>query len=185
MTLDELVYDPGDPAILRNPHQVFARLREEDPVHWSEPMSGWIVSTYDDITEGLTDGRTFSAERLTNVRKHLPAPAMASAEEVLRYLSSWMVFRDAPDHTRLRRHMAAVLNLPVFEITARHHRKPQRGIAGHPPGRRAFRYAAPLLDPAAGHGGDGADGRRSQPPARGQGLVGRHDAVHRQRPRRA
>jgi cytochrome P450 len=57
----------------------------------------------------------FSAERLTNVRKHLPEGARTAAEDILRYLNSWMVFRDPPDHTRLRRHMAGVLNLPAFE----------------------------------------------------------------------
>ncbi len=115
MAVDELTFDPADPAVLRNPHPVFARLRAEDPVHWSEPMSGWIVTRHDDITDALTDADVYSAERLGNVRKHLPAAAQASAEDILRYLNSWMVFRDPPDHTRLRRHMAAVLNLPTFE----------------------------------------------------------------------
>ena len=115
MAVDEMIFDPADPAILRNPHPIFAWLRQEDPVHWSEPMSGWIVTGYDDILEALTDSDVYSAERLGNVRKHLPAGAQSSAEEILRYLNSWMVFRDPPDHTRLRRHMAGVLNLPTFE----------------------------------------------------------------------
>lgn len=115
MAVNEMTFDPSDPAILRNPHPIFAQLREEDPVHWSEPMSGWIVTAYQDILDGLMDNETYSAERLTNVRKHLPVGAQAAAEEILRYLNSWMVFRDPPDHTRLRRHMAGVLNLPKFE----------------------------------------------------------------------
>ena len=115
MPVDNLSYDPSDPAIMRNPHPIFAWLRREDPVHWSEPMSGWVVTGYDDIVDALTDSGTYSAERLTNVRKHLPAGALNPAEEILRYLNSWMVFRDPPDHTRLRRHMAGVLNLPTFE----------------------------------------------------------------------
>ena len=115
MAVDEMIFDPADPAILRNPHPIFAWLRQEDPVHWSEPMSGWIVTGYDDILEALTDSDVYSAERLGNVRKHLPAGAQSSAEEILRYLNSWMVFRNPPDHTRLRRHMAGVLNLPTFE----------------------------------------------------------------------
>lgn len=78
-------------------------------------MAGWIVTGYDDIVDGLTSSDVFSAERLRNVRKHLPTGAQAAAEDVLRYLTSWMVFRDPPDHTRLRRHMAGVLNLPTFE----------------------------------------------------------------------
>ncbi|QKR98349.1 cytochrome P450 [Sphingomonas sp. CL5.1] len=115
MTVTDLSFDPSDPATLRNPHPIFATLRREDPVHWSEAMSGWIVTTYDDILDGLTNSSTFSAERLTNVRKHLPSGAQSAAEDILRYLNSWMVFRDPPDHTRLRRHMAAVLSLPTFE----------------------------------------------------------------------
>lgn len=115
MAVDELTFDPSDPETLRNPHPVFARLRAEDPVHWSEPMSGWIVTGYNDILDGLTSSDVFSAERLGNVRKHLPAGAQAAADDILRYLTSWMVFRDQPDHTRLRRHMAGVLNLPTFE----------------------------------------------------------------------
>lgn len=115
MAVDNLTFDPSDPATLRNPHPIFAALRQEDPVHWSDAMSGWIVTSYDDIQDGLTDSGTFSAERLTNVRKHLPTGAQSAAEEVLRYLNSWMVFRDPPDHTRLRRHMASVLSLPTFE----------------------------------------------------------------------
>ena len=115
MAVDNLTFDPSDPATLRNPHPIFAALRHEDPVHWSDAMSGWIVTSYDDIQDGLTDSGTFSAERLTNVRKHLPTGAQSAAEEVLRYLNSWMVFRDPPDHTRLRRHMASVLSLPTFK----------------------------------------------------------------------
>lgn len=115
MAVDELTFDPSDPAVIRNPHPIFTRLRAEDPVHWSEPMSGWIVTGYDDIVDALTSSDVFSAERLANVRKHLPEGARTMAEDILRYLNSWMVFRDPPDHTRLRRHMAGVLNLPAFE----------------------------------------------------------------------
>jgi cytochrome P450 len=113
--LDELVYDPSDPAVMRNPHALFSRLRAAEPVHWSEPMSGWVVTNYDYCTEILTDSEVFSAERLTSVRKHLPGTAQTAANDILRWLNHWMVFRDPPDHTRLRRHMATVLNLPVFE----------------------------------------------------------------------
>ena len=31
----DLTYDPTDPAVLRNPHELFARIRETEPVHWS------------------------------------------------------------------------------------------------------------------------------------------------------
>jgi cytochrome P450 len=111
----DLVYDPANPETLRNPHAIFAQLRALDPVHWSDPMQAWIVTRYDMAGEILIDAETFSAERLGTVRKHLPAPVQDIATQILRWLSHWMVFRDPPDHTRLRRHMNKVMNLPVFE----------------------------------------------------------------------
>jgi cytochrome P450 len=113
--ITDLVYDPADPQTLRNPHPIFAQLRAEDPVHWSEPMQAWIVTRYDLASDLLIDAETYSAERLGSVRKHLPAPVQDIATQILRWLSHWMVFRDPPDHTRLRRHMNRVMNLPVFE----------------------------------------------------------------------
>lgn len=113
--IDDLVYDPSNPATLRNPHAIFAQLRAEDPVHWSDPMQAWIVTRYELAGNVLIDAETYSAERLGSVRKHLPAPVQEIATQILRWLSHWMVFRDPPDHTRLRRHMNRVLNLPVFE----------------------------------------------------------------------
>jgi cytochrome P450 len=113
--ISDLIYDPADPETLRNPHAIFAQLRAEDPVHWSDPMQAWIVTRYDLAGEILIEAETYSAERLGSVRKHLPAPVQDIATQILRWLSHWMVFRDPPDHTRLRRHMNKVMNLPVFE----------------------------------------------------------------------
>jgi cytochrome P450 len=124
--ITDLVYDPTDPRTLRNPHPIFAQLRAEDPVHWSDPMQAWIVTRYDLASDLLIGAETYSAERLGNVSKHLPAPVQDIATQILRWLSHWMVFRDPPDHTRLRRHMNRVLSLPVFEAL----RGSIRGIAG-------------------------------------------------------
>jgi len=110
----ELVFDPSDPQTVRNPHPIFAELRKHEPVHWSEPMNAWVVTSYDLATEVLTMNHIYSAERLGSVKKHLPAQAQDTATQILRWLNHWMVFRDPPDHTRLRRHMATVLNLDVF-----------------------------------------------------------------------
>tara|TARA_R110000772_G_C13308774_1_gene439634 strand:- start:1884 stop:3119 length:1236 start_codon:yes stop_codon:yes gene_type:complete len=110
----ELVFDPSDPQTVRNPHPIFAELRKHEPVHWSESMNAWVVTSYDLATEVLTMNHIYSAERLDSVKKHLPAQAQDTATQILRWLNHWMVFRDPPDHTRLRRHMATVLNLDVF-----------------------------------------------------------------------
>lgn len=109
-----IVYDPSDPATLRDPHAIFAQLRAEEPVHWCAKLSSWIVTSYEETTEVLTDVATYSADRFKPFQRRLPEEQRATAEEVLRWFNHWMVFRDPPEHTRLRRHMAGVLNIPVF-----------------------------------------------------------------------
>jgi cytochrome P450 len=50
----------------------------------------------------------------------LPGPEAARVADVIRYLSTWMVFRDPPDHTRLRR-----LVSKVFHVQSMHAMRPQ------------------------------------------------------------
>lgn len=110
-----LVYDPTDPDVLRSPHEVFAQLRETEPVHWCPKLSGWVVTSYELVTEVLTTNSIYTADRFTPFQERLPEEKRATANEVLRWFRHWMVFRDPPDHTRLRRHMANILNVPVFD----------------------------------------------------------------------
>ena len=36
------------PDVVMSPHPAFARLREQDPVHWSERHRAWVLTRYDD-----------------------------------------------------------------------------------------------------------------------------------------
>jgi cytochrome P450 len=110
-----LEFDPSDQGTLRSPHAVFKSLRENEPVHWSPKLSGWVVTSYELATEVLTDAEIFTADRFAPFQKHLPEEKRIATAEIMRWFRHWMVFRDPPDHTRLRRHMANVLNVPVFD----------------------------------------------------------------------
>jgi cytochrome P450 len=112
MTLE---YDPTDEAVRRDPHGLFAQLRMHDPVHWSPKMAGWIVTGYELSSEVLSTNDAYSADRFTRFQERLTDERRQVAGEVLRWFNQWMVFKDPPDHTRLRRHMAQVLNPKVFE----------------------------------------------------------------------
>jgi cytochrome P450 len=109
------VYDPTDPQTRRDPHALFARLRATEPVHWSPKMAGWIVTSYELGSEVLSDSTIYSADRFAPFQKRLPEEHRATAGEVLRWFQNWMVFRDPPDHPRLRRHLASSFNTAVFE----------------------------------------------------------------------
>jgi cytochrome P450 len=100
-----LEFDLGDPALLADPFPLFARLRAVDPVHWSERLRGWVLTRYADVRLALNDPR-FSADRITPFADHISGPAggrdATPVGEFARALGLWAVFRDPPDHTRLR-----------------------------------------------------------------------------------
>src|SRR5262245_43743422 len=52
-----------------------------------------------------------SSDRLRPFFATLPAGEAAKVAELVRYLTLWMVFRDPPEHTRLRRLAAKVMNV--------------------------------------------------------------------------
>jgi cytochrome P450 len=104
-----LFYDPSNPAMLRNPHALFARMRAEDPVHWSPKLSSWVVTSHAFAESVLAIG-DFSSDRLSPFYKQTEATDRAKLNEIMRYISLWLVFRDPPEHTRLRRLMNVAIN---------------------------------------------------------------------------
>lgn len=97
-----LAYTPSDPAVRADPYPQFARLREEDPVHWSPSLKSWILTRYDDVARALASADQMSPDRLTPFYANLAEPNRSTLSEAMRYLSLWIVFRDPPGHTRVR-----------------------------------------------------------------------------------
>lgn len=109
-----LAYDPADPAVRRNPFPLYARLQDDDPVHWSPALKAWVLTRYDDLRQMLlTDA--MSPDRLRPFYAQLQGERRDTLAEVMRYMSLWMVFRDPPEHTRLRRLVGTVFNLKALE----------------------------------------------------------------------
>jgi cytochrome P450 len=79
-------------------------------VHWSAPLSGWVVTSYALVNEIVMNPDPFSADRLGGMGARLPEPQRSLVGEVMRWLGLWMVFRDPPDHTRIRRHLSKVVS---------------------------------------------------------------------------
>ena len=97
------VFDLGNSATNANPFPEFARLRAEDPIHWSPAMKAWIVTRHADVKQVALNNQQISADRLTPFFKTNSEYQRGSIQSLVRYLNHWMVFRDPPDHTRLRR----------------------------------------------------------------------------------
>lgn len=88
-----------DPAVLADPYPLYARLREEDPVHWDPFLHCWVVTRYADVHQVL---HSFSADR-TPSPEVLRALGITGIEPIAEMMTRQMLFLDAPRHTHLRK----------------------------------------------------------------------------------
>ncbi|HML14846.1 MAG TPA: cytochrome P450, partial [Xanthobacteraceae bacterium] len=96
-----LEFNPADPATNADPFPIFRRLQDEDPVHFGDAVRGWVVTRYDDV-RAISLERAMSADRVRPFFDVLPSDAQRKLADLKRYLTLWAVFKDPPDHTRLR-----------------------------------------------------------------------------------
>jgi cytochrome P450 len=94
MATTEVLFNPFLPEFHADPYPFYRRLREQDPVHRT-PMGFWVLTRYDDCVAVLRDAR-FGREEFQQMLS-----AVYGGEESDRLPRS-MLFRDPPDHTRLR-----------------------------------------------------------------------------------
>jgi cytochrome P450 len=110
----EIDFRPDAPDFLADPYPLYRRLRQEDPVHWSPRLKAWVLTRYDDVKRVLLD-REISSDRMRPFFATLPGAEAARVADVIKYLSTWMVFRDPPEHTRLRRLTSKVFNVQSMQ----------------------------------------------------------------------
>jgi len=119
-------FRPDDPGFLADPFPLYRRMQDEDPCHWSPRLKSWVLTRYEDVKRVCLD-REISSNRLEPFFASLPGPEAARIGEIIRYLSLWMVFRDPPQHTRLRR-----LTGKVFHVKSQHAmRERAAGLVAH------------------------------------------------------
>jgi cytochrome P450 len=84
------------------PHDAFATLRRNDPVHWhpweNDRGGFWAITTRDDVTAVTRDVGNFTSEQFTNLWEMSPE-AMAARKS--------LIDTDGPEHVRLRRLVTA------------------------------------------------------------------------------
>jgi cytochrome P450 len=90
------------PEALADPYAFLAGLREEHgAVCWSRRHRAWLLTSFAEVAGGYRDDR-LSSDRVGAIARHLDAAGQAAMAPTLELLAGWMVFRDEPDHTRLR-----------------------------------------------------------------------------------
>jgi cytochrome P450 len=84
-----------DPGFLADPYPVYHRLRAEDPVH-HHPLGFYVLTRYEDVAAFLRDARFGKSGYQALFEARFGGGPDAS------WLALSMLFRDPPDHTRLR-----------------------------------------------------------------------------------
>jgi cytochrome P450 len=94
-----LAWDPYNPEYFKNPHPVFARLREEAPLYYNEQYRFYAVSRYADVERCLGDWERFSSARgdvLEMIQANVPVPQGS------------FIHHDPPQHTVYRKLLTRV-----------------------------------------------------------------------------
>ena len=114
ITLDEQLLSPD---FFVDPYPVYARLRSEDPVHWSKDWNCWVISRYSDVLACMRqDGRKFLASgRFGSSVEMLPEKIRADYDPIKQHYSVGLLHSDPPDHTRLRSVLNKALTPQVIE----------------------------------------------------------------------
>jgi cytochrome P450 len=93
MNMDAAIYyDPYDYEIDADPHPMWRRMREDQPLYWNERYGFWALSRFEDVWNAYHDTTTFSSShgvQLETLDKPIEHPSM--------------IFMDPPEHDRLRR----------------------------------------------------------------------------------
>src|SRR5205809_575465 len=108
-------YRPNDPSVLADPFPLYRRMRDEDPTHWSPVLKAWVLTRYEDVKRVCLDSR-LSSDRLRPFFATLSSGEAEHITQLMRVLTLWMVFRDPPEHTRLRRLAAKVFNVRSINL---------------------------------------------------------------------
>src|SRR4029453_432187 len=107
MASTDVEFNPFLPEFRANPYPFYHRLRAVDPVHRT-PMGLWVLTRYDDVVSVLKDprfGREGFDQILANVYGEGARP---------------MLFRDPPDHRRLRGLVSQAFTPRVIERMRSH-----------------------------------------------------------------
>jgi len=116
-------YPLGRPLIdddfLQDPYPVYRELREAGPIHWSEEFFGgaWLLTRHEDVEMMLRDPR-FSARRTGGWVMGVAGEARRELRRFQALFARAMLFRDAPDHQRIRSVLAAAFHPEAIQRLA-------------------------------------------------------------------
>ena len=113
MATTEVEFNPFLPEFHADPYPFYRRLREQDPVHRTA-MGFWVLTRYEDCVAVLRDQR-FGREEFQQM-----LTAVYGNDTEKPQLPRSMLFRDPPDHTRLRALVSKAFTPRTIEVMRGH-----------------------------------------------------------------
>jgi cytochrome P450 len=104
-TTDSETFDVLTPANLQEPFLLFAKLRQEIPVYWSEKYSIWLLTRYQDVKAALRAPDQFSSATGAEIderRAQFPEAARPFFDVCKRFVYTHFQATDPPEHTEQR-----------------------------------------------------------------------------------
>lgn len=90
-------------AFIDNPYEMFKQANEINPIQWVSffNVDGWLITGYKEVESVLKDSRFIKEIRNLVPEENMP-PIPQTLVPVVMLNRNMMLFRDAPNHTRLR-----------------------------------------------------------------------------------
>jgi cytochrome P450 len=109
VALSEAVgFDPSDPGFLANPYPVLNRLREQAPLFYDAGRERWFVTRHEDVRSCLRDKRLGRNFRHVLAPEEIGVPPLDPRWSAFWDSERWsLLWLEPPDHTRLRKLVAA------------------------------------------------------------------------------
>jgi cytochrome P450 len=92
LTTSKVVFDPFSSDFFNAPYATYRRMRDEDPVYYSEKYDFYALTRHADVVAAIKDSETFSSSRgvdLEMVQSGNPVPPL-------------IIMMDPPEHRRMR-----------------------------------------------------------------------------------
>jgi cytochrome P450 len=128
--MNDLYWDPIDPALRVDPYPLWKRLRDEAPAYYNDRYDFWALSRFKDIEMAHKDPETFSSAHTTTLE-------MMTAEPVETGMIIWL---DPPKHTVLRKLVSRAFTSRRVSMLEDRIRKVSAGLLDAQLGRDGFDY---------------------------------------------
>ena len=87
----------------KNPYPLFAELRANNPIHFSNTIGGWVLTRYREVDLVLRDHENYSSKgRVTHLLNQLSSEAQAKIKLLHAHFAIGLAHSDAPEHRRIR-----------------------------------------------------------------------------------